>query len=162
MEYVAGRLASPEKEQVAEHIAGCPECSERHRQAEMLWNSLGQWTVETSGHEIADKIVALAEKDLAPAAENKTTEAIPIVRHPIVRRPSFSTVLRVAASILIAMGVGYKLGRSSVTGTINTTASNNRPAYLSAFGLEWSSELAWLVLEDNSPSTDSASEGQSR
>jgi len=163
MEYVAGRLASPQKEQVAEHIASCPECSQRLRQAEILWNSLGQWTVDTSGHEIADKITALAEKDMAPGAENKKTDAAPIVRRPLVYRPFFSAVLRVAASILIAVGVGYKLGKSSVTGKIDTSAaSNSRPAYLSAFGLEWSSELAWLILEDDSPNTGPAPEGEGR
>jgi len=163
MEYVAGRLAPPEKEQVAQHIAGCAECAQRVRQEQMLWDSLGEWTVDTSGHKIADKIVALAEKDLAPAAEDKTPEAAHIVRRPLIHRLSFSAVLRVAASILIAVGVGYNLGKSSVTGKVDTAAaSKSRPAYLSALGLGWSSELTWLILEDDSPSTSPAPEGQGR
>jgi len=170
MEYVAGKLAATRKEQVAEHIAGCPECSQRRRQAALLWDSLGQWTVDASGHEVAGRIAALAEKDLTSSAKNKTRDdgretrdAVPIVRRPLVYRPSFSTVLRVAASILIAVGVGYSLGSSSVTGRTETgAASNNRPAYLSALGLQWSSELAWLILEEDSPSTGPAPEGQGR
>lgn len=162
MEYMAGRLASPQKEQVAEHIASCPECSQRRLQAEMLWNSLGQWTVDTSGHEIAGRLTALVEKGLSPETRKEWNDGR-VVRRPLIYRPSFSAVLRVAASILIAVGVGYKLGKSSVTGKIDTTAaSNSRPAYLSAFGLEWSSELAWLILEDDSPNTGPAPEGEGR
>jgi len=162
MEYVAGRLASPEKEEAAEHIAGCPECSQRRRHAQMLWDSLGQWTVDTSGHEIAGRLTALADKGLSPEA-GKERDYGRVVRRPLVYRQLFSAVLRVAASILIAVGVGYSLGRSSVAGRTETAAaSNSRPAYLSALGLQWSSELAWLVLEDNSPSTAPTPEGEGR
>ena len=55
-----------------------------------------------------------------------------------------------AASIVIAIGVGHKLGKYSVTGDMPKAAvSQNRPEYLAALGLEWSSELAWFILEDN-------------
>jgi len=152
MEYVAGRLASPEKEQVAEHIAGCPDCSQRRRQAAALWDSLGQWTVDTSGHEIAGRITALAQEHRSIRAFRRTGTP-----------STYALVLRVAASIIIAVAVGYSLGRSSVNGKMDTAAtSKNRPAYLSALGLQWSSELAWLVLEDNSPSTAPTPEGEGR
>jgi len=60
-------------------------------------------------------------------------------------------ILRVAASIIIAVGVGHKLGKYSVTGNVPRAAvSQNRPEYLSALSLEWSSELAWFILEDDS------------
>ncbi len=153
MEYVAGRLASPVKEQVAEHIAGCPDCSQRLHQAEILWDSLGQWTVDTSGHEIADKATALAQEHKSMSAQEHKTYAL----------KTSALVLRVAASILIAVGVGYSLGKSSVTGKINTTAaSKSRPAYLSAFGLGWSSELSLLILEDDSSNAGQTPEGQGR
>jgi len=153
MEYVADRLAPPQKEQVAEHIAGCPDCSQRRRQAQMLWDSLDQWTVDTSGHEIADRVTALAQ-------EHKSVRA---QMHKTYAPSTYALVLRVAASILIAVGVGYKLGRSSVTGEIDTAAaSKSRPEYLSAFGMGWSSELTWLILEDDSSNTGPTPEGQGR
>ena len=60
-----------------------------------------------------------------------------------------SIALRVAASIIIAIGLGHKLGEYSVRPKVPSgVASGARPAYLAALGLEWSSELAWLVLEN--------------
>ncbi|MFH1716740.1 MAG: hypothetical protein ABIF19_05270, partial [Planctomycetota bacterium] len=75
----------------------------------------------------------------------------------------YALVLRVAASIIIAVAIGHRLGRSSVTGNMETAAaSKDRPEYLSALGLEWSSELAWLILEDDSSSSPQGQGGQER
>jgi len=153
MEYAAGRVAAPRKEQVAEHIAACPECSERRRQAALLWDSLGQWTVETTGHEVAGRITAVAEKAERERNDGRWTKRVRFL----------PAVLRVAASIIIAVAVGHRLGRSSVTGKMETAAaSKDRPEYLSAFGLEWSSELAWLILEDDSSSAGPPPGGEGR
>lgn len=144
IEYVAGKLTASRKEEVREHIAACKECSYRWREAVEVWNALGQWSVDTAEHDVTQRITALTEE-----AERGQKQ------HKVARDPQIgflSTMVRVAASIIIALGVGHKLGKYSVTGsTPKTAVSENRPEYLAALSLEWSSELAWLILEDDAP-----------
>jgi anti-sigma factor RsiW len=144
IEYVAGNLAESRDGEVREHLAACEECSERRREAANTWDALGQWNVDTTEHDVAGRITALAEKTDRNQRQHKKLHVLRLGFLPVI--------LRVAASIIIAIGVGHKLGKYSVTGGMETaTTSENRPEYLAALGLEWSSELAWLILEDDSP-----------
>ena len=142
-EYVAGKLNALGNEKVREHLEACKECSVRWRKAVELWKSLGQWSVDTAGHDVAGRITAIAERE---QRQSEKTHILPIGFLPVV--------LRIAASIIIAVGVGHKLGNYSVTGNVPAEpASQNSPEYLAALSLEWSSELAWFILEDDSPNT---------
>ncbi len=144
IEYVAGKLTTSRNEYVREHIAACKECSDRWREAVEVWNALGQWSVDTADHDVTQRITALTEEAERGQKQHKIARDLQIGFLP--------AVVRVAASIIIAVGVGHKLGKYSVTGsTPKTAASENRPVYLAALSLEWSSELAWLILEDDSP-----------
>ena len=146
IEYVAGNLTASRHEEVREHMATCLECSERWREAVKMWNALGQWSVDTTNHDVAERIKALAE-EAGRGQQHKIARAMQIGFLP--------AVVRVAASIIIAVGVGHKLGKYSVRGhTPRAAASENGPAYLAALRLEWSSELAWLILEDDSPKVE--------
>jgi anti-sigma factor RsiW len=142
-EYIAGKLTAFEKQEVQKHLAACEECSERRQKAVELWDALGQWEVDTTGHSVADRIMSLAEQ-----------EKLNSIKHDNILKlwkEYLPAVLRVAASIIIAVGVGYKLGRYSVTGTAPKAAvSTGSPEYLSALSLEWSSELAWFILDEQS------------
>ena len=143
IEYVAGNLTESRAGEVREHLVVCEECSARRLEAAEMWNVLGQWSVDTTEHDVAGKIIALAENAGREQRQGKKTH---------VRRFGFlPMILRVAASIIITVGVGHRLGKYSVTGKMEPAAvSKNGPEYLSALGLEWSSELAWLILEDES------------
>ena len=142
IEYVAGKLTASKNEEVREHMAACKECSGRWREAVEVWNALGQWSVDTADHDVTQRITALTEEAERGQKQQKFA--------PKLQTGFLSTVLRVAASIIIAVGVGHKLGKYSVTGeTPKTAVSQNRPEYLAALGLEWSSELAWFILEDD-------------
>jgi anti-sigma factor RsiW len=146
MEYVAGNLTASRHEEVREHMAICLECSERWREAAKMWNALGQWNIDTADHDVAEGITALA-KEAERGQQRVIARNLQIGFLP--------AVVRVAASIIIAVGVGHQLGKYSVRGhTPRTMASENGPAYLAALGLEWSSELAWLILEDDSPNVE--------
>jgi len=145
IEYMAGNLAESRDGKVREHLAACDECSERWRETANMWDALVQWSVDTAGHDIAGRITALAEKTDRDQRQRKKLH--------VLRLGFLPMVLRVAASIIIAVGVGHRLGKYSVTGKMESAAvSKNRPEYLAALGLEWSSELAWLILEDDSSS----------
>ena len=144
IEYVAGKLTASRNEEVREHMAACEECSDRWRKAVEVWNALGKWSVDTAEHDVTERITAIAEEEERGRKQHKNARELQIGFLP--------TMVRVAASIIIAVGVGHKLGKYSVTGsTPKTAASENRPEYLAALGLEWSSELAWFILEDDSP-----------
>jgi len=143
IEYMAGNLTESRDGEVREHLAACEECSERWREAANMWDALGQWSVDTADHDVAGRITALAEKTNRDQRQRKKLQVLQLGFLPVV--------LRVAASIIIAVGVGHRLGKYSVTGKMEPAAvSKNRPEYLAALGLEWSSELAWLILEDDS------------
>jgi len=144
IEYVAGRLTASRHQEVREHIADCQECSGRWKETVETWNALGQWNVDTADHDVTTRITTLAEK----AERSQKRREMPRV----LRVGFLPAMVRVAASIIIAVGVGHKLGTYSVTGrTPRATALENKPEYLAALSLEWSSELAWLILEDDSP-----------
>jgi len=144
IEYVAGKLTASRNEDVREHIAACKECSDRWREAVEVWNALGQWSVDTADHDVAQRITAKAEEEERNRKQHKNARDLQIGFLP--------AVVRVAASIIIAVGVGHKLGKYSVTGdTPRTAVSKNGPEYLAALSLEWSSDLAWLILEEDSP-----------
>ena len=144
IEYVAGKLEASRHEQVREYMAACEECSDRWRESVKVWDALGQWDVDTADHDVAERITALAQDGESGQKQHKIARDL--------RLRFLPAVVRVAASILIAVGVGHHLGRYSVTGnTPRADATENGPAYLAALGLEWSSELAWLILEDDSP-----------
>ncbi len=143
IEYVAGKLTTSRSEEVREHITACRECSDRWREAVELWDTLGQWSVDTADHDVAERINAIAEEAEREKGQSEKTHVLRIGLLPVV--------LRIAASIIIAVGVGHKLGKYSVTGNVpRAAASENRPEYLAALSLEWSSELAWFILEDDS------------
>ena len=144
IEYAAGRLSESENECVEQHIASCPECSGRSRETANTWNTLGEWKIDTTGHDIAGRVVRAAEK-LKNQQEQHS--------HSFILRAGFwPDMVRIAASIVIAAGIGNKLGSYSVSENKPPAATvQNMPHYLSALGLEWSSELAWLIIEDEPP-----------
>jgi anti-sigma factor RsiW len=143
IEYVSGKLNALGTEKVREHLEACKGCSVRWRKAVEVWDTLGQWSIDTAGHDVADRITAIAERE---QKQSEKTHILPIGFLP--------AVLRIAASIIIAVGVGHKLGNYSVTRNApKEPASQNSPEYLSALSLEWSSELAWFIIEDNSSNT---------
>ncbi len=144
IEYVAGKLTASRNEEVREHMAACKECSDRWREAVEVWKALGQWSVDTADHDVAQRITAKAEEEERSRKQHKNARELQIGFLP--------AVVRIAASIIIAVGVGHKLGKYSVMGNMpSAEVSKNRPEYLAALSLEWSSDLAWLILEDDSP-----------
>lgn len=146
IEYVAGNLTGPRAAEVREHIAECSQCSQRVLETDRLWDTLGDWSVQTTDRDVADKVVSLAREEQSGIRQD--------AGKPFVRMRLPLQILRVAASIIIAVGLGHKLGEYSATGRKPQIASSQqKPEYLAALGLEWSSGLAWLVLEEDPADT---------
>jgi len=144
IEYLAGNLTESRTVEVREHIAACPQCSQRIEQMQKLSGTLELWEVDTAGHDVAERVAALAEQ--TGQDQPSSTRELLIRFTP--------QIVRIAASILIAVGLGHKLGEYSVEGSKPPVKSSpKKPEYLAALGLEWSSGLAKLVLEDHSADT---------
>jgi anti-sigma factor RsiW len=141
LEHVAGRLTEVRSRQLREHMAECPGCEKRYREAVDVWDSLGRWRVDPSGHEIADHIEAFAAEN----ESGRRTDHARII--PFIR--SFPAAIRVAAAILLAIGAGHFLGRYGQSrSTPDAAVSQEGPRYVAALGFEWSSELTWTVLDE--------------
>lgn len=141
LEYLAGSLKAPEKERFLKHLAQCHKCSERLKDIAETWDTLGQWNIDTTEHDMTGKIIASAQKT--------NISQIPLE----LRRKTklWPEVLRVAASIIIAVGIGHNIGKYSVPRYVpESTSTDYMPQYLEVLGLNWSSELAWLVIDNES------------
>jgi anti-sigma factor RsiW len=146
-QYVSGQLPEAEVQRIRRHIADCEVCQSRYQESLALWDTLGQWQVDSSGHQIADRIEALAAKTESDPGENRT-RTIPFMRY-------FASVLRIAAAIIIAVSGGHLLGRYSLSRSApGPSVAQDRPKYVAALGFEWSSELTWTVLEEETVSTE--------
>ena len=140
-EFVAGRLTASRSKGIVKHLAKCPECSKRHREAMKLWDTLGQWDVDTTGHDIADRIHASAKTLQSKHKQDKQLN--------IIKGDFWVDVLRVAASIIIAVALGQKIGKLSAGQTTPPSVqAQTMPRYIAALGLEWSSELTWLIMDE--------------
>ncbi len=144
-EYVSGTLPEAKAQQFRRHIDGCDACKNRYRDTANLWNALGQWSVDPSGHEIADRIEALAAESQSNRKAGRT-KIIPFTR-------SIPMAIRVAAAIILAIWGGHRLGEYGQSpSTPDVPFSKEGPRYVAALGFEWSSELTWTVLdEETSP-----------
>ena len=142
LEYISGRLPEAKGKQLQRHITECAECDKRYQDAVDVWETLGQWHVDPSGREIADRIEALAAKNHTGQRQSPR-KTIPFIS-------SFKTAFRVAAAIIISIIAGHLLGRYSVSqSATKIPVSQESPRYVAALGFEWSSELTWMVLEDD-------------
>ncbi len=145
LDYVGGRLPASETEQVRRHIVECSACANRYRQALAMWDALGEWQIDSSAHQIAGRIEALAKQ-----AESQPRPE-PRVLMPL--RDSFVAALRIAATVVIAISSGYVLGKYSASRPVpEAPTADGGPRYLAALGFEWSSDLTWTVLEEETPS----------
>jgi hypothetical protein len=145
MEFISGRLTSIRNDEVKKHIAACKKCLDHQQELMQLWNKLGQWDVSAAGHDISSRVIA----------DVKKTQYRQKLQPHIVKSDFWVDILRVAALIVIAVGIGQKLGTIS-TGQkeVPSVLSQVEPKYIASFGLEWSSELTWLMMEDETSSQE--------
>ena len=98
MEFLGGHLPSDQRPGAEEHLATCEACRSRHEQMIEVWNVLGEWEVPAGEHDVREKVLAAANAGGALRFSNAW------------RRWTLVT-LKAAASVIIAIGVGYAAGR---------------------------------------------------
>ncbi len=142
LDYVADKLPASESEHIRRHIAQCSDCASRCQQVRQMWDTLGNWQVDSSAHQVADRIEALA----AESESRRHSKRKVLIPWP----SSVLAVVRIAAAIILAVGGGHLLGRFTTPSSEPTpTISTDKPQYLAALGFEWSSDLTWTVLEED-------------
>ncbi len=137
IEYASGGLAQSAREAVQKHIWSCEGCGRRVEQMARLWDALGEWRVEAGGHEVAARIEA-ASATLEQHTERRW-------RDYVFGEGVLPASVRIAASIIIAVGVGNRLGEWSIK---KAQAAEEAPAYLSSLRLELASGLTQSALAD--------------
>jgi anti-sigma factor RsiW len=146
-QYISGGLPEAKVQQIRRHVAECEACQSRYQDAAALWDTLGFWQVDSSGHQIADRIEAIAAKTESDRRQSRT-RTIPFVR-------SLASAFRIAAAIIIAILGGHLLGEYSLPSSKPAAfVAQDRPKYVAALDFEWSSELTMTVLEDEAASTE--------
>ena len=94
MEFIGGRLPPDQRERTIEHLASCQACQSRHQEMTEVWDVLGQWEVSPGEHDLQERVLAAASADRT-------------IRFPGARRQWMLVTLKTAASIVLAVGVGY-------------------------------------------------------
>ena len=143
MEFIADKLAPAQKEQVQKHLASCEKCTKRFQDTSRFWETLGHWKVDTTEHNIADRVATSVKKAVSDEKQLKSPY--------IIKRVFWADVLRIAASIIIAISAGQILGKIATKNKASSVVSSQtEPKYIAALGLEWSSDFTWLIMEDDS------------
>ena len=97
IELASERLCADRRADAEVHLAACAECRERLDAVRQTWQTLGKWRV-AAGRDLEAEIVRAA---------GRQAQTPPI---PAWRRRA-SPVIRVAAAILLAAGIGHAAGR---------------------------------------------------
>lgn len=150
-EYISGKLDAGTREQVQKHLTECSKCSERFRDVSRLWETLGRWDVDTTAHSITDRVVASAEKSVFVPKKSKGSI--------ITSKVFWSDVLRIAASIIIAIVIGQSLGKLSTGRKMHDVIQHQvEPKYVAALSLDWSIDFTKLIVEDDNSGLENDNE----
>lgn len=126
--YAANELAEPRCAEIAEHLRLCAECRANFERQNALWNTLGDWSCGAPQVDLTSGV----ERKLAAAAE------APVLQLRLLN------LTRIAAAILIGVGVGFWAGRAQMKGTSETpvemTAAEVENEALTVLGVEYLSQ----------------------
>lgn len=109
LDLAAGRLAVPEQTELEAHLAGCAVCRDRYEQVRRTWAVLGDWRIPASTCDIWPALqarIAAAEAVAVAGCANR----VPTL--PVRRR--FPAMLKAAAIVLLAVGLGHLAARMSL------------------------------------------------
>lgn len=97
---VAGGMAPGRRQELEAHLAGCPACRELFAAQQAVYRVLGDWEVEATGRDVTSAI----ERGLA---ERRVLGRIGI---------AYVRYGRVAAAVVVGLGVGYAAGLLAAPG----------------------------------------------
>jgi anti-sigma factor RsiW len=139
IEYVGDRVCIERANEVERHISVCGSCHERWLDMAYAWGALGEWKVDAGSHEVAGRLRSVLSMERGADCLGQTR------RH--TRKGLWWAVLRLAASIVIGVGIGYFAGKWSISN--RPVRPEEAPEYVGALGLEWSTGLVQTALQED-------------
>lgn len=98
---VSGELTGQHRERVVAHVEQCAACAQRVEPQQDLWETMGAWHVDVAGRDVSADVLRAAAG--ASAVHGAT----------VWHRPwQWPVPLRTAASVLLAVGIGWGAGRT--------------------------------------------------
>jgi len=129
IQLVAGELATPRRAEVERHLADCAVCRALYAEQQAVWQALEPWQAQGAER---DLLAGIAAKLDAPA---------------VVLRSPWSTagrLARVAAAIVIGVGVGYgaaRQGPGTHSVAVPVAAEDVEQAATEALGIRYFEDL---------------------
>lgn len=114
---------------VRTHLDGCEDCRRRWQGLQETWNALDAWTVEMPQIDLTDRVLE---------------RAVP-VRTVLLWRPQ--TLVRVAASVALGLGLGMAAGR--IGSTPVSAEEVSQAIYLDSLALNSSTGWAAPMLDES-------------
>ena len=120
MEFIGGHLPPDQRDFAIEHLASCHACRSRHQELTEIWDILGQWELPAGEHDLQERVLAVAGAGRTmrvPGVWGQwTLDSEQLPEHLMMRVPGVwgqwtLVTLKTAASILLAVGVGYAAAR---------------------------------------------------
>ena len=141
IEYAAGNLANERKTSIDRHLGECTVCAKKCAEMSELWDLTGNWPSTIPVGDITQKVLQQVSSGQLPDRESKVVK---------FRKKFLFPIMRAAAMLVIAAGMGHILGLRSAEhyGQVPDNKPN-APVYLAALGLQWSNDLTWSVLTDD-------------
>lgn len=143
---LGGHVEPGPRQEAEQHLAACEPCRSRYQQFAGVWSVLGQWEPACPDVDLRQRILARAREDTAGGISG-------ISGIFGMRRRWASITLRAAASIVLAIGVGYVAGRwGRTTPSLSLDELRQRTAsslYLDMFESGTPAGLSELVLADS-------------
>ena len=138
IELLGGYVDDPKKQSTLQHISQCDNCQKRWNEFEQTWSKLSELDVDTS------------DKNLFPEIADNIRS-----KRRYVRMLPIRTLMRVAASILLAIILGHILGRASTQKTNEDwTLAIARANYLDVLASGSSTGWGEPVLPSNSSESE--------
>ena len=123
---------------INEHVKICPQCGLKMQSLHDLKDRLGMWEINTDNHDVSDRIT-----------QDLLNDSFKLHRSRSLRFVSYA--LRIAASVLIGIALGYLAGKQNAQQYVarqESTVDEMKPSYLAAIDLQFASGLAWSVLSE--------------
>lgn len=141
VEYTAGNLDNERKASIDRHLGECPVCAKQCAEMSELWDLTGNLRSTIPVGDITQKVLQQVSSGQLPDRESKVVT---------FRKKFLFPIMRAAAMLVIAAGIGHILGlRSAERYSQVSDNKPNAPVYLAALGLQWSNDLTWSVLTDD-------------
>lgn len=115
LEIVAGRLDPAASTATQAHLTACPACAGRLSALQATWSVLGEWTL------------AQPAADLIPSIEKAIEMGSRQAIRAIQPRLRWMNVARIAASIVLGVGLGHVAGRYFRTSPSSTPIAAAAP-----------------------------------